>query len=446
MNSRVLIVVMVLSSFSLVGAEFDWLFQAGGIGHDKARAVATDLDGNVYATGEFTGVARFGGSELKSEGTLDFCLVKIDSKGKLVWAKSFGGAKIERGYAVATDRERNVVVTGHFQSPTLTIGSTVLTNRGDYDVFVVKYAADGAVLWARSAGGPAYDYGHGVAIDEAGRIYVSGAIRGGGQFDSGESTEAGSVGPFVAAYSEEGRLLWNRTMTGKGSGSAHEIAVTADGRVRVGGYVSGTLDFGGQSLRVTRGRDIFAAAMDARGKVLWVRQFGGAADGLVSGIGVDAGGSCFVSGMFKGTAVFDGESRASAGDNDLFVARLDEAGRPLWWHVAGGKGTDYALGLAVDGAGNCLVTGETTGDVEFAGRALKAIGRRDLYVAGFAPDGRLNWVKQAGGTLNGLSYGVSVSPTGRVVFAGAFSGELGAGGLRLNSHGSNDLLVGSIVE
>ena len=134
------------------------------------------------------------------------------------------------------------------------------------------------------------------------------------------------------------------------------------------------------------------------------------------------------------------------GDNDLYVAKLDAKGKPEWAYAVGGPKTDYGLGLAVDAKGSVVLTGETTGDVNFAGRELKAIGKRDIYVAKFSSTGKLNWVKQCGGTLNGLSYAAACGPDGTTHFAGAFSGELKAGDKTLISAGSNDIIVGALKD
>lgn len=423
-----------------------WTFQAGGKAHDKARAMAVDASGAVYITGEFTDTATFGEHDVVSRGKLDFFLAKLDRKGRLVWLRTEGGAEIDRGYAVAVDRSGNVCVTGHFQSPTITFGSNTLTNAGDYDVFIAKYGPDGQPLWARRAGGAAYDYGHGIAVNESGAVFVSGSIRGGGDYAGSKKTAEGSMGPFVARFSSKGELNWAREMIGRGSGSAHEIAVDRKGEIYVGGYFTGSGAFGQAVLSIPKGRAAFALKLDSQGRNIWSYHTDGATDGMVSGIAADGEGNCFLGGMFKGAARFGEQTFENHGDNDLFMAKLDKNGKPVWAHAAGGPGTDYGLGLAVDGNDDAVITGETTGDVELAGTTLKAIGKRDIYVAKFSTSGKLSWVKQTGGTLNGLSYAAACGPDGMTFFAGAFSGELNVEGETLISAGSNDIIVGALRE
>jgi hypothetical protein len=91
-----------------------------------------------------------------------------------LWAKSAGGASYDYGQSIATDVNGNVYVTGYFYSPSLTFGTTTLTNMGLYDIFVVKYDANGNVLWAKSTGGTHLDEGYGISTDANGNVFVTG--------------------------------------------------------------------------------------------------------------------------------------------------------------------------------------------------------------------------------------------------------------------------------
>ena len=85
-----------------------------------------------------------------------------------LWAKSAGGNDYDYGYSVATDASGNCFVCGRFYSSSITFGSYTLNNAGDYDIFLVKYAPDGNVIWAKSAGGTSEDDGISVATDASG--------------------------------------------------------------------------------------------------------------------------------------------------------------------------------------------------------------------------------------------------------------------------------------
>src|SRR4051794_35202196 len=124
------VVACVLASQPVRAAEpeatptFEWAISAGGTLHDKTRGIALDAEGNVLLTGEFTGTATFGEHTLTSAGAMDFFVAKVDPRGKFLWARSGGGEKIARGYAVATAPAGNCYVTGHYESAEAKFDST----------------------------------------------------------------------------------------------------------------------------------------------------------------------------------------------------------------------------------------------------------------------------------------------------------------------------------
>lgn len=85
-----------------------------------------------------------------------------------LWAKSVGGVNYES--KIAVDSNGNTYVTGHYGSGTITFGNFTLTNSGLFDIYVVKYDSNGDVVWAKSTGGTGYDYGVGIAADDNGIV------------------------------------------------------------------------------------------------------------------------------------------------------------------------------------------------------------------------------------------------------------------------------------
>src|SRR5207244_3723553 len=63
----------------------------------------TDAFGNCYQTGYYHDTISFGLDTLIGVGTNNFFLVKYDSSGNVIWAKSSAGTGDERAFSVATD-------------------------------------------------------------------------------------------------------------------------------------------------------------------------------------------------------------------------------------------------------------------------------------------------------------------------------------------------------
>src|SRR4029453_9810759 len=108
--------------------------------------------------------------------------------------------------------------------------------------------------------------------------------------------------------------------------------------VYIAGTTSGSL--GGTNAGSS---DVFAAKYDRDGNVQWIRQLGTAASDKAHGLDVLADGSMYIVGETNGS--FGG---ASAGDADLFVAKLDASGTVVWLRQLGSPAADVAFAVSVD--------------------------------------------------------------------------------------------------
>jgi len=416
--------------------------QEGGSKHDKIRGITVDVEGNCYVTGEFTDEAQFADRTVTSRGSMDIVLAKYSPDGKLLWLQTAGGSEIDRGYSVAVDAAGNAYVTGHFQSPEFRIGDRVFTNRGDYDYLVAKVDADGTFQWAHDGGGEGYDYGHGIAVTPKGDVYVTGSFSGTVTLGEARSLDAEGKSLFVARYDTDGQLVWSRLAGNDQEQSGHNIAVGPRGDCYVSGYVSGVVELSGHKFgSSTSVKDIFVARLDAEGKLVWARTAGGKSDGLSTGVAVDGHGNCYLTGMFKNKASFGSTTLVSTGEYDVFVSRFDADGTPAWAYSGGGEKIDYGLGVATDLSGNCYVTGKFTDDVRFMGQHMMKLGGRDLYVARFTPKGQMDWLEMIGGAHSDLSYAVAVDSRGNCFLSGAFSPGTQYQSHKLTSRGSNDIFL-----
>ena len=121
----------------------------GGTESETIYGVAVDTKSNVYSTG-----ALYAGSNI---GLL---LTKHSPAGELIWARvlqSVVGSS--RGKKPAIDSAGNVYVAGY-------------SSTGNGEGMLVKYSADGTMLWHECLGDYAYNTDIGVAIDGQSNVYV----------------------------------------------------------------------------------------------------------------------------------------------------------------------------------------------------------------------------------------------------------------------------------
>jgi hypothetical protein len=111
---------------------------------------------------------------------------------------------------------------------------------------------------------------------------------------------------------------------------------------------------------------------------------------------VDGSGSVYVSGFFTRTFDFDPgagtDYHTSTDDSeDAFLSRFDSSGNFVWTRTWGGAGSDQGFGVAVDGLGNVVVTGDFQDTVDFEpGPGVDNHtfhGTWDVFLIKFLPDG-----------------------------------------------------------
>jgi hypothetical protein len=176
--------------------------------------------------------------------------------------------------------------------------------------------------------------------------------------------------------------------------------------------------------------DVFLVKYSSAGAHVWSRRIGGTGFDMGGAVGVDSGGNVVVAGNFQGTIDCGGGPLTSAGLGDLFVAKYSATGQHLWSKRFGGTGDDYTQGMAVDGAGDVLLTGQFTNTINFGGTALTSAGREDIFLAKLAGStGGHVWSKRFGSSsTTDVGYGVAVDGSGNVAITGFFAQSVDFGG------------------
>ena len=132
--------------------------------------LALDTNDNCYVTGFFDGTNDFGGITLTNEsvGGPDMFVAKYNATGTLQWVQRAGGTSVNYGRGIGVDTNGNVYATGGY-SGSAKFGSINLTAPSGEEFFLAKYNNAGAVQWVKSStGGSDNVYGIGLTVDGAG--------------------------------------------------------------------------------------------------------------------------------------------------------------------------------------------------------------------------------------------------------------------------------------
>ena len=364
-----------------------WTKRFGGTANDIGRAVKTDEAGNVIVVGYFEGTINFGGGALTSAGQRDIFVAKLSgTDGSHLWSKRFGNTTNDEGHSVAVDGSGNVFVTGLFRKQ-VDFGGGILSSAFDgADTFVAKYSSTGAHVWSKNFYSTSDDVGRAIAVDTAGNIALAGdflsAVNfGGAQF----SSNMNSLDAYVVKLSSSGAHVWSRSLGGIYSDGSAGVGLDSAGNVVVGGYFSGSVDFGAGTLVADASDGFVAQYASTNGGHLWSKKMGGAGSDYLDGLALGGSGEVVVTGSFEKTANFGGGTLTSAGLMDAYVVKLSSGGAHVWSKRLGGSGADSGARAIVDGSSHVAASGFFQGSAEFDSQILTSAGSYDLYLLRLAP-------------------------------------------------------------
>ncbi len=360
------------------------------------------------------------------------------------WLRDYGTTGEDFSWHIAANAAGDIAMAGGFVE-SLTLGANVLSApRITSDVFVAQLDASGSVVWARRLGGGGTDVTYAVALDAAGNVYVTGASNA--AVDLGDGVEDG-IGPslWITCFTRQGALRWSRRFArAETSGTAPGLAVDDAGNVYVGARVFGVMDFGGGVFDAGFGSGV-VFSLDPNGRHRWSTRFGGT-DTTINGVAVTPSGDVAVVADFSFTAIVGATSVASNGDRDGLLALLTNTGGPRWVRAVGGTRNDDLVAVSRDAAGNLYAVGVSVSPlVILDGNTVTNQGINAMAtVVSFDANGRPRWLRGYTGDY-ARGNAVTLNAAGDVVVGGWFDGTFDAGGTALTSAGTDDVFVATLT-
>jgi uncharacterized delta-60 repeat protein len=329
-----------------------------GNGVDRALALALDGSGGVCVTGY----------SYHPRSNYDFLTIRYDADGRLLWEARYDGPAGDSDYAsaVAVDGNNHVYVAGHSNGRDTSL-----------DLTLVKYDESGNKLWEVHYDGPSHrdDYARAMALDAKGNVFVTG-------YSFGDGTEHDYV---TLKYRPEGELIWADRYNSSINRDDSAVDLIMDGEGRI--IVTGT-----DRVRSTS-YDFATIKYDTGGKQLWMARYSGEGESFdtAAALTVDGNGNVYVTGY--------GDNRETG--YDIVTLKYDRNGNRAWTAVYDGTASrlDMAHDIAVDGAGNVWVAGQSMGvDSAF-----------DMCLLKYGADGQALWTARYDGPAGGADAAVCLA-------------------------------------
>ena len=287
---------------------------------------------------------------------------------------------------------------------------------GDDDAWSIQQTKDGGYIVAGSTesfGAGGYDV-YLIKLDENGNM-VWEKTYGGSDDDRAYSIQqttdggyivAGRTNSFGAGYADvylikldaDGKMVWEKTYGGSDDDGAWSIQQTKDGGYIVAGYTS---SFGAGGL------DVYVIKLDANGNELWKKTYGGS-DDEIAVIKQTKDGGYIVAGWTKSFG---------AGSLDVYIIKLDANGNKVWEKTYGGSGDDWANSIQQTTDGGYIVAG---GTYSFGAGSL------DVYIIKLDANGTKLWEKTFGESNDDDAWSIQQTKDGGYIVAG-YTNSFGAG-------------------
>src|SRR5262249_38569047 len=339
-------------------------------GEDNGLSIAVDASGNAYVTGGTSSSDFPTRKPLQASlnGRQDAFIAKLNPAGSdLVYSTYLGGRFDEAGYKIVGDAAGQVYVAGYTTSPDFpTVDPLQSTFNGFQNGFIARLnAAGSALLYSPFLGGGGEESGvaHGIAVDSAGNMYVTG-LTNSTSFPTRNPVQAaygGNQDAYVTKLNASGSaIIYSTYLGGNGEDIGRGIVVDAAGNAYVTG-LAGSPDFPLMNpLQRTLGGG-FVTKLSPAGVLVYSTYI----NGIGRRIAVDAVGNAWVTGLDYAGA-----------NQDAFVRKLNAEGSAIVYaNLWGGSRDESGLDIAVDKLGNALVTGFTrSSDFSMVGALQPSFG------------------------------------------------------------------------
>jgi len=290
------------------------------------------------------------------------------------------------------------------------------------------FAQAPAWQWADNIGGIGNDEVNGVAVDNAGSVYITGNFSSTVFFTPTDSLVAISYDGFVARYNTDGNFIWARTITGSHHEIPQSVATDSFGNIYVAGYFNSNAGiFGTDTLTNSDGGSkAFIAKYDSTGTVKWaLKVMEDTSHGTASKIDVNNKGTIIISGQYKNTIKIGGTEYPNLGQPDIYYACFNADGTFRWAGVAHSDYYDYSYQVAIDRNDNCYITGIWSGTALYLTNGISTVnnlgnpGDYDAFVAKYDSSGINKWIKCIQGSGSQVIQAVDVNANGTVFIGGA---------------------------
>jgi hypothetical protein len=381
-----------------------WHKEIGGLDFDNAIDVHLDNNGNIIIAGIYSLTVDFNPSITNTNnltssagGYYDIFILKLDSNGNFLNAKSFGGIGPDEVKSLEIDNNNNIYFTGQYKTGAdfdPDNGITQLTC-SYMSSFVCKLNSNLTLSWAKSFNNNTstfnpgyYDKGTSVVVDNNFDVHVVGEFDGTVDINPGIGSTNFTSTNLSPSTSNTNNTFYVKLNSLGEYINAYKIDVVAPKMYKnssniylTGSYISSNVDFNlgtainnlpqGSSSGNGQG-DSFILKLDNNFGFIWVKKIGSESSGGI--LTFDNLNNIYYTGDFTGTKNFNPQGIAfnlTSGSSiyyyNAFISKFNNAGSFIWAIKYGttANSSTSVKSSSIDNQNSMITVGLTSGNADF---------------------------------------------------------------------------------
>ena len=331
--------------------ELNYIKSFGGSNDDEANDIINTSDGGFMVIGSSTSSDGLIQNKIGFES--DIILMKFDSDKSIEWVKNYGGSRDDRGQSVVEVSGIGYALLGYSMSN----DGDASNNEGFHDNWVILIDSKGDIIWEKSYGFSGHDHAYNIIKTKDGNLFFNGfldvtASRGLGSTKKvGKSIKHG-VGEFWCHKIDlGGNILWRKYFGGTNNDRSYDSVETSDGDfLIVGSSESNDIDISSPK----GSYDIWVIKLSSNGDLLWERSYGGSKYETANSIIQSADKKIHILGS---TLSNDKNISFQMGSSDFWLLTIDSDGNLLSEQTFGGSNFDKGKKIEIDSKDNLWLTG-----------------------------------------------------------------------------------------
>ncbi len=364
------------------------LQRGGGKKDDMATCMTMMSNDDLILGGYITDSITLG--NLTSNGTgRRFFIAKRTDAGQFSWITTLvpGSEYNNTLNLVGSDVRGNIYAAGIY-SGTLSAGNKSITSKGGRDIYIIKLDPEGTITDLFSIGGSNNDEITALSVSASGTICIAGSTLADfyvdGYLITADVQSGNSSDPFILCMNPNFTARWKIQLDGQEYCSISSLSQDIHDNTYAAGSYKSQMTVGEQTFHAAGYTDGFLFKVNSTGGFAWAKAFGSSYYDYANDVKSDQHGTTFLTGNLSDTIMIDSVTLTPYEDviNSAFLAAFSPEGKALWGDCISGTGRIEGHKANYDLFGNIYVSGIFNyGNLETQTDTLISLGDQDLFLA-----------------------------------------------------------------